>query len=246
MKRIYLLVFLFAAIASNAFAHRTSDIKVTLAKPTSSTVLQPNGSFDVDAIVTNLGPDSIKSAGDSVLWYMSIQNGLVNLTIGSQSGTTWLRHSRRMNTNDTFHVSFNGLTPTGYTAKADSQRTLCFYAFPRGPKTDTFADPNATPITSSNNRACVTFLWKAVGVEEVNAHGTNNVVIYPNPAKTYTNFSFENDRAVEVKLVVVDMSGRVVETVNKGTVAPGKNALRLETYNFASGLYMFELRALGK
>lgn len=242
MKRIYLLMILFVAFAGNAIAHRTSDIKVTLAKPTSSTILTAGGSFDIDAIIQNLGPDSIRSATDSIQWFATIQNGLINFTIGSQSGTIWLRYNTRMNTNDTFHVRFNGLTPTNYTGVADSQRTLCFYAVPMGPNSDTIRDPNLNPIASSNNRACATFTWKkTVGVNDVQGGGTNNVKIFPNPAKGEANISFENNSPADVTLAILDLTGRKVASVNKGIMGTGNHTLQFSTAHLAPGIYVYEL-----
>ena len=242
MKRIYLLMILFVAFAGNAIAQRTADIKVTLAQPTTSTVLNPGGSFSVDAIIQNLGPDSIKYTGDSIVWYMAIQNSLVNLTIGQQTGSIWLRYNKPMKTNDTFHIAFSNLTPNGYNGVADSQRTFCFYAFPRGPQNDTIRDPNASPITSSNNRACVTFLWKkTVGIEDIQGGGTNDVKVFPNPATESTTISFDAYEASDVKLYVMDLTGRRVMTLDKGQMSAGNHLLKLNTSELASGIYVFQL-----
>ncbi|MCB0698115.1 MAG: T9SS type A sorting domain-containing protein [Chitinophagaceae bacterium] len=242
MKRIYLLMILFVAFAANSFAQRTSDIKVTLASPTSSTILTAGGSFNVDAIVTNLGPDSIKYTGDSILWYMAIQNSLVNLSIGGQSGTTWLRYHKPLKTGDTLHITFTGLTPSNYTGAADSQRTFCFFAFPRGPQGDTIADPNMTPISTSNNRACATFLWKkTVGIEDIQGVGANSVKVFPNPASYYTQVAFENNSPATVKLVVLDVTGRTVLNVDKGTMNAGQHNFRVDTDKLRSGIYVYQL-----
>lgn len=242
MKRIYLLVILLAASVSGAFAQRTSDIQVTLTSPTTSTVLNPGGSFAVDAVIKNLGPDSIRQSSDSILWYMSIQNGLVNLTIGSQSGTTWLRYNKSLKVGDTFHISFPTLTPSGYSGQADSNRTFCFYAFPRGPQGDTIADPNATPISSSNNRACATFLWKkTVGIDDVQGYGQNNVRLFPNPAHDVANIAFDMQTPGAVTFKVFDVAGREVVKLNKGNMSSGKHYLSADISNLPNGVYVYQL-----
>lgn len=240
MKRIYLLL-LSVLLVTGAQAQRVADIQVSLNSPKTTDVVTAGGSFSVDAVIKNLGPDSIKYNSDSVLWYMSVGGGLINLTIGSSSGTTWLRYHKQLKTNDTLHITFNNLTPTGYVSEKDSNRTFCFYAFPRGTKpSDTIKDPVTT-----NNSACVSFLWKATqfpaAVKSIVGNGTNTVVLYPNPAKEVTNFDFEMVTPAEVSIKVLDAMGRVVLDRNAGTLEAGKHTLPLITNSLASGTYTYQL-----
>lgn len=239
MKRIYLFILMLAMSVGTSYAHRNADIQVTLTSPTSSTILTPGGSFSVNAVIKNLGPDSIKYAGDSILWYMAIQNGLVNLTIGSQTGTVWLRYNKPLKTNDTFQINFNGLTPTSYSGAADSMREFCFYAYPKGPASDTFKDAN-----TANNKACVTFLWKkTLGVENVAGQGYHKVKVYPNPARESMNIGFDvigSTSAVRVK--IMDVTGRVVMEENKGDMTPGSHTVPVDTRSLPAGVYVYELQ----
>lgn len=238
MKRIYLFILLLTISVGTSYAHRNADIQVSLTSPTASTILTPGGSFSVKAVIKNAGPDSIKYAGDSILWYMSIQNSLVNLTIGSQTGTVWLRYNKPLKTNDTFQINFNNLTPTGYTSAADSMREFCFYAYPKGPASDTFKDAN-----TANNKACVTFLWKkTVGIENVAGQGYHKVKVYPNPARETMNIGFDvigSTSAVTVK--VMDATGRVVSVQDKGEMNPGSHTVQVDTRNLPGGVYVYEL-----
>lgn len=228
---------LFIAFAGNAIAHRTTDLKIVLEKPTSSTVLTSGGTFDLKAVVTNLGPAEIKSTTDSILYFTTIQNSVVTIN----GGAYWLRHSRQLKVNDTVHLGYNGLQ-VNYTATADSQRTVCMYVSPVGPSTDTIADPNISPIATSNNRACVTFTWKkTVGINDVQGGGTNNVKIFPNPVQGDANISFESSHPAEVTLAILDLTGRKVASVNKGQMGSGTHTLQFSTSHLAPGIYIYEL-----
>lgn len=72
---------------------------------------------------------------------------------------------------------------------------------------------------------------------------TNNMQLYPNPANTLANVSFELADKSEVTVNVYNTLGELVYTENKGEMAPGKQLVAISTENFANGMYMVELVA---
>lgn len=237
MKRIYLLMLLFVAVATNAFAHRKIDFQVTLAKPTTSTVVNPgNSAFDIDVVIKNVGPDAFK-ASDTIYWYATIQGSPISWSFNGQTGIVWLRWGKALNPNDTMHMTFNGIAFGGYTGAADSTRTLCFNVFPVGPDADTIADN-----TTGNNSPCVSFLFKktnGTGISTVSASGSS-VTLYPNPATSVANVEVEMKKAADVTIKVLDMTGRVVTEVKKGMQSVGTVNIPVDVNNLANGLYIYE------
>lgn len=240
MKRIYLLMILFVAAAANAFAQRSVDLEVTMAQPTTSTVVNPgNAGFNIDVIIKNLGPDSLKSTTDSTMWYATISSSPISWTFSGNTGTVWLRYNRGLKMNDTMHMTFNGIAFSQYSSEKDSNRTLCWYAFPIGKKpSDTIKDPN-----TANNSKCVSFMFRKTKFPQAVANVTANdvCVIYPNPAQNAANFSFNVASPSAVTLVITDMTGRVVVNKEMGVMTTGSHSIPVDTKNLPNGTYTSQL-----
>ncbi|MCW3789428.1 T9SS type A sorting domain-containing protein [Plebeiibacterium sediminum] len=61
-------------------------------------------------------------------------------------------------------------------------------------------------------------------------------IAFPNPAKEYINIQFE--RGISSQLIVTDIKGNVVKEQN---INPAINEVRLNTSNFTSGLYIYQI-----
>ncbi|PID80068.1 hypothetical protein CSB20_08290 [bacterium DOLZORAL124_64_63] len=73
---------------------------------------------------------------------------------------------------------------------------------------------------------------------------------YPNPFNPSTSFRFELKFAGEAELVILDMRGRQVRTLARGTHGPGEHVLHWDGTDDAgralpSGVYLYRLRAAG-
>jgi hypothetical protein len=242
MKRIYLLVALFVAFAANSFAQRSINLKCTMASPAANATITSGSPITVDAVVTNLGPDSLKMS-DTTLYYLTINNAPVTITSGSSSGAYWIRWNRSLKVNDTMHITYSSLTFT-YGSKADSQRTICMNVLPYKdvPANDTIADPDKT-----NNSGCVTTTWKAnpTSVEDFNntsiLAGANSSALYPNPASDVVNVAIALNYTTEVSVKVMDLSGRVVMSVENGKMSKGDHTVTLNTASLKTGLYLYQV-----
>ncbi len=64
---------------------------------------------------------------------------------------------------------------------------------------------------------------------------------YPNPAKDITTVSYKVEEGSNVKFVVTNLLGQVVETISLGNVSYGVNDLRINTANYSEGVYSYTL-----
>jgi len=66
---------------------------------------------------------------------------------------------------------------------------------------------------------------------------------YPNPFNPQTTIAFDLPEAAHVTLTVYNVVGRVVATLESGTLPTGRYAATWDATGFASGLYMYRLQA---
>ncbi len=64
---------------------------------------------------------------------------------------------------------------------------------------------------------------------------------YPNPFNPATQLSFDLPSAMPVTLSVMDINGRIVDTIISGTVKSGNHSIRWEGNGHPSGIYFFKL-----
>lgn len=63
--------------------------------------------------------------------------------------------------------------------------------------------------------------------------------VYPNPAKTYVNISYEISGMEDAVMTITDMSGNVVE---KKTVSAMQDRIRLNVAKYKPGMYFYEVQ----
>ena len=81
-----------------------------------------------------------------------------------------------------------------------------------------------------------------IGTSDVNENLSVNSV-YPNPATANANVHFfvENTSNLEVNLV--DVTGKLIQNIYKGSMAKGHHDLQVNTNNVPSGVYMISMKA---
>jgi hypothetical protein len=67
--------------------------------------------------------------------------------------------------------------------------------------------------------------------------------VYPNPSTGVTSIDYTLANAAAVNLNVTDLTGKVIYTINEGTVAEGTHAVSFDAANFANGVYYVTLTA---
>jgi hypothetical protein len=66
--------------------------------------------------------------------------------------------------------------------------------------------------------------------------------IHPNPASDLATLTFSLEKATDVQVQVVDVTGRVISVAANGTMTAGKQDVKINTANLASGLYNVVIR----
>ena len=65
----------------------------------------------------------------------------------------------------------------------------------------------------------------------------------PNPFNSFCNVSFTINKACNVKIDAVDLSGRIISTLNQGLLNSGEHTIKWEVSNEPSGIYFIRLNA---
>jgi M6 family metalloprotease-like protein len=92
--------------------------------------------------------------------------------------------------------------------------------------------------------AALAFLWGATGVDDDVASIPDEFALsqnYPNPFNAATNISFSLPQAGEVKVVIYDLLGRVVDVPLDEFKEAGEHAVTWNAEDFTSGIYFYRL-----
>jgi hypothetical protein len=105
------------------------------------------------------------------------------------------------------------------------------------------AASNSTPAANS-------YLWVddlnftgLIGINEVSTSPTN-LSVYPNPAQNLLNVSFTLQNQENVKLELVDVTGKLIREVNP-SVMQGDNTLSMDLEGIDNGIYFIRLVSNG-
>ncbi|MEZ4798397.1 MAG: DUF4394 domain-containing protein [Flavobacteriales bacterium] len=85
----------------------------------------------------------------------------------------------------------------------------------------------------------------AVGVDEF-AQENQLVNIYPNPATDVLNISMVSDQAGMVNLTLVDVTGKIVKSINQIQILSGSNMKQLNVSDLAPGIYFANINLEGQ
>ncbi len=84
--------------------------------------------------------------------------------------------------------------------------------------------------------------FEPVGINEVANSNVNLFSCMPNPANNVTTISYELKNTNKVAILVTDIAGRTVKTINQGTQTAGNYALDLNLSDLTSGTYFYTLK----
>jgi hypothetical protein len=65
---------------------------------------------------------------------------------------------------------------------------------------------------------------------------------FPNPAVNSTNVKFSLKNTTDVTVQIMDMNGRVLNTINQSKLSAGEHTIAVETSALASGTYLYVIR----
>ena len=66
---------------------------------------------------------------------------------------------------------------------------------------------------------------------------------YPNPSQGITNFTYTSPRETEVRISLVDLSGKLIRTLISGRVSEGMHTVNFDAKNMPSGTYVYVLES---
>lgn len=83
------------------------------------------------------------------------------------------------------------------------------------------------------------------GVSAINPSGLSVGQNYPNPFNKQTTISYSLTKASNVTFTIYDMTGRIINTTNYGSVAPGQYQINLSANTFSPGVYFYTFNVNG-
>lgn len=101
---------------------------------------------------------------------------------------------------------------------------------------------NETPMVRLNLDPNAT---NTVSVEEVNTEAFQLYPLAPNPAAETTRLQYRLDQPADVTVEVYDMTGKLVQQLNRGTLGRGYHSITLDVSAFDAGVYTMTLNVNG-
>lgn len=112
-----------------------------------------------------------------------------------------------------------------------------------GVRDQTTGDAVATDPVPENNRAVVKIVWGQGGTGIGNMIAANKhaeIDVYPNPATSVINFSFDFEKNSHAQAVLRDVTGKIVFVKNYGKAVTGTQKYSIDISKFAAGMYSLE------
>lgn len=100
-------------------------------------------------------------------------------------------------------------------------------------------------LTQQSDVFCEEVLVSANGVQEIMST-TSTFNVYPNPVGQSTNIHFILDQGCNVKLSLIDITGRTVQTIMNTSKAQGEYNVVWEAGNLARGIYFMKMETGSK
>ena len=66
---------------------------------------------------------------------------------------------------------------------------------------------------------------------------------YPNPSVGMTNFTYTTPRETEVRISLVDLTGKSIRTLISGRVSEGQHSVNFDAKDLPSGTYLYMLES---
>ena len=105
---------------------------------------------------------------------------------------------------------------------------------------------SAGSVTVKASNACGSGTAKSLAIafncrETVEAMGSFNFAIHPNPANTETEVAFLSDERSSYSIELTDLVGKTVYS-KSGTAYAGENRFSLNVQSLAKGVYLMQVR----
>ncbi len=80
------------------------------------------------------------------------------------------------------------------------------------------------------------------GISEITNNSVNLFSCMPNPANNTTKISYELKNSEKVSILITDITGRTIQTINQGTQTKGNYSVDIDLSNLTSGTYFYTLK----
>lgn len=85
----------------------------------------------------------------------------------------------------------------------------------------------------------IVMVQSSVGIGDNESLGV--IQMYPNPAIDYVNFAFNLSKVSEVSIVVTDIIGTLIKTINNPIISDGNSKIRVDLNGLSKGIYMCKI-----
>lgn len=185
-------------------------------------------------VMKNNGTDTA-FAGDSVFYQYVLTAGTQLIAAYPSASTLAVRAiADTIAPGDTMHVSVSITLNSNISASARVQSNAITHIINRSKGLTFEAAPGNTNNTSSKTTVWMDIKGWGVGLAEELKNAGSTLNVYPNPASDMLNFSINYNKAAKVE--VMDITGRVIETVNFDM-----NNASVNVSNYNAGLYLYRV-----
>lgn len=243
-----ILTFFFIFVFSVVLYAFSSGITGRTKKTTTTGCSCHNQASTVDVSVTISGPDTVV-VGEMKQYTLTVSRSSktgAGLDIATKNGTLSPVSSN-------IHLSSGELTHNNNIAMTSGSATVQFnYTAPANPGTDTLW---ATGLATNSDGSTSGDDWNWAPSKRIIVRApfgikpiSNEVPAfykleqnYPNPFNPSTNIKFSIPSLSSVKLVVMDISGKVVENLIDETLTAGNYEYQWNASQLASGIYFYKI-----
>ncbi|MFI5195968.1 MAG: T9SS type A sorting domain-containing protein [Chitinophagales bacterium] len=110
---------------------------------------------------------------------------------------------------------------------------------------NTWHDNATDNFVVANNYIMFPIVKVGAGILSVNGIRNKNFIFfgnYPDPAVNIMNIKFSLANTTDVTIEIMDMNGRVINTIRQTNLSAGEHIITLETANLAAGDYLYLIR----
>ncbi len=226
-----------------------------IAHLTTSTGTVSNPHFEIDFRLWAVDPATGKPSGNN-----SLDDGHLHLEDANLGAATVIMFHEETHVDDAFFVSMDlgdyahdGLAgdtvglfyaPNGSRSATDIATVPfrnVFQAHGHGaaPNWKDFYTQFTTPMAIATHIALYPIVeMETTSLAKVRKNGLQVMSPYPNPANAELVFPLSLTKAAEMSFSIMDISGKVIKTVNAGTLQPGNHEQKLDISDLPKGNYI--------
>ncbi len=218
-------------------AERVSDASFDIASSDKSSVSVPLvGSAGCAVLASTVDQIPNTGAFDTT--------GFFNVTINNTGKFDWTPGQLNqiiVTPNDKFEVI--SVTTTGSAPNQSVVIKMRFHSRETGNFAAKVTFPNAGPCGNTVSVDLNGLIITGSVKETASSDGFILNQSYPNPTQGKTNFTYTTPKETEVRITLVDLTGKLIRTLITGRVSQGEHTVNFDASNIPSGTYMYMLES---